>query len=87
MLIRILTSIILIFSILFLPFWLSAILVFAGMAYFSFFWEGVGILFISDLLYGVRETKFYGVIFVSLIVGVIMLAVIEIFKKKLKFYA
>lgn len=82
MLIRILTSIILIFSVLFLPFWLSVILVFAGMAYFSFFWEGVVALLISDLLYGVREVKFFGVIFVSLIVGVIMLAVIEILKKK-----
>jgi len=83
---RILASIILLFSILFLPFWLSVILALAGMIYFSFFFEAVFIFFISDLLYGAKESRFFGIVFVSLIISLLLLILAEFFKKKLKFY-
>jgi len=86
MLIRILASILLLFSILFMPFWISVILAFAGIIYFSFFWEAVILFLLSDLLYGAREAKFYGAIFVSFIIAIMVLGIIEITKKKLKFY-
>ena len=86
MLIRILASILLLFSILFMPFWISVILAFAGIIYFSFFWEAVILFLLSDLLYGVAEAKFFGMVFVSFIFSAIVLMIIETMKKKLKFY-
>lgn len=83
---RILASIILLFSVLFMPFWLSAILVFIGMLYFAFFWEAIILLFLSDLLYGAKEARFFYAVFISLIVSVIVLVIIEFVKKKIKFY-
>jgi hypothetical protein len=86
MIFRILASVLLLFSILFMPFWVSVILALAGMIYFSIFWEATTILLLSDLLYGAREAKFFGAVFVSFIISAIVLIVIEIIKKKLKFY-
>jgi len=86
MLIRILASIFLLFSILFMPFWVSIILALAGMFYFAIFWEALALFLISDLLYGVREAKFHEIIFVSFILAIIFFLIIEILKKKLKFY-
>lgn len=83
---RILTSIFLLFSILFMPFWMSVILALAAMIYFSIFWEVIPIFFLSDLLYGVKETKFSGAIFISFMMVIVILIIIEIVKKKLKFY-
>ncbi|OGI65211.1 hypothetical protein A3A95_03835 [Candidatus Nomurabacteria bacterium RIFCSPLOWO2_01_FULL_39_18] len=83
---RILAFMILLLSILFMPFWVSAILAFAGMVYFSFFAEAVVLFFLSDLLYGAREAKFFNIVFVSLIISVLTLFVLEFLKKKIKFY-
>ena len=86
MLLRILASIILLLSVLFMPLWLSIILAFAGMLYFSFFIESVILLFLSDLLYGATEARLFGVVYISLIISVVLLTCVELFKKKLKFY-
>jgi len=86
MLLRILAFILLLFSILFMPFGVSVILALIGMIYFSVFWEAVVLFLLSDLLYGVKEAKFSGVIFISFIVSAMVLITIEIIKKKLKFY-
>lgn len=64
-----------------MPFWLSTILVLTAMIYFSFFWEGVILFFISDLLFGVEEVRFLNVFFVSFIIAFVILIVIEILKK------
>jgi len=69
-----------------MPFWVTFILAFAGMIYFHIFLEAVFLLFLSDLLYGVREAKFFGIFFISLIIGVTLFVAVEILKKKLKFY-
>jgi hypothetical protein len=85
MALRILASIILLFSILFLPFWMSVIWALAGMVYFSFFWEAVFLFLLSDLLYGVPEPKFFNMVFVSSILTFVCLATLELLKKKLRF--
>lgn len=86
MVFRILSSIALLFSVLFMPFWLSVILVLAGMIYFPFFLEAVILFFLSDLLYGAREAKYFQMVFVSLTISILALTIIEFLKKKLKFY-
>ncbi|OGI60840.1 hypothetical protein A2814_03450 [Candidatus Nomurabacteria bacterium RIFCSPHIGHO2_01_FULL_38_19] len=86
MTLRILASVILLISVLFFPFWLSVILALAATVYFSYFLEAVALFLLSDLLYGVKETKFFDTVFVSFIVASILLVIIELVKKKLKFY-
>jgi len=83
---RILTSILLLFSILFMPFWISVILALGAMIYFAIFWEATILFLFSDLLYGIKETKNSPEVFTSFIISLIILVIIKIFKKKLKFY-
>lgn len=83
---RILAFFILLLSILFMPFWISAILAFLGMIYFSFFLEAIFLLFISDLLLGTGEIRFFHAVIISMIGAILALVIIEFLKKKLKFY-
>jgi len=82
---RILASFVLLLSMLFMPFWVSVILALIGMVYFSFFWESVALFFLSDLLYGAEEARFFGLVFVSLVSSFVVLISIEFLKKKLRF--
>lgn len=84
MILRISAVIVLLFSILYMPFWLSVILALAGMAYFDLFIEAVFLLLLSDLLYGVQEAKLFNFIFISSIISAVCLIVIELFKKQLR---
>ena len=86
MALRILTSILLLFSVLFLPFWISAIIALAGMAYFRKYWEAVALMFLSDVLYGASVAKFFGMVFVAFFVSLVALIIIESLKTKIKFY-
>jgi hypothetical protein len=86
MLFRILASVVLLFSILFLPFWVSVILALGAMVYFTVYWEAAVLFLLSDGLYGVPETKFFGFVFVAFFLALASLAAAEIIKKKLKFY-
>ncbi|MEK7572358.1 MAG: hypothetical protein AAB493_00680 [Patescibacteria group bacterium] len=86
MMLRIFASILLLFSILFLPFWVSVILALLGMLYFSLFYEAVVLFLLSDLLYGAPEARLFNIFFFSFILSIIFLLVIEFLKKKLKFY-
>jgi hypothetical protein len=70
----------------FAPFWVSVILTLFGMFYFNIFLEGTVFFLLSDLLYGVKENKFSGEVFVSFLIAIVVLLIIEILKKKLKFY-
>jgi hypothetical protein len=85
MALRILASIILLISVLFMPFWLSVILGLAAMIYFSYFIEAPLLFFLSDVLYGAREKSFYGIVFISFIVSVVCLILLEMLKRKLNF--
>ncbi|MFA6353615.1 MAG: hypothetical protein WCW93_01645 [Candidatus Paceibacterota bacterium] len=86
MILRISAFILLLFSILFMPFWLSVVIALCAMIYFNVFWEAIVLFLLSDLLYGIPETKFFNMVFVSSIVILIVLIIIEAIKKKLKFY-
>ena len=82
---RILSGIILLISILFWPFWVSIILGLAGMAYFPFFLEAVFLFFLSDLLFGTPEPKFFNMVFVSFTLALVVFIILELLKKKLRF--
>jgi len=84
MILRILAFLVILFSILFMPFWVSIILALIGMIYFSFFWESIILFLLSDLLYGVREVRFFNEFFISLIFSFLVLLVIEVLKKKIR---
>ena len=84
---RIIASIILLFSILFLPFWVSIILALGAIAYFSIFLEAVLIFFISDLMFGIPETRFANYVFVSSTAVFILLIILELLKNKIRFYS
>jgi len=84
MLLRILASIVLLLSVLFLPFWVSVILALASMAYFSFFLEAVFLFLLSDLLYGVKEPKLFNMIFVSFSIALVCFIILELLKKRLR---
>jgi len=86
MVLRICVALILLLSVLFMPFWVSLLLAFVGMIFFSFFVEALVALLISDLLFGVKEVRFFNIYFVSLLIAVVMLTIIEIFKTKSSFY-
>ena len=86
MMFRILASVLLLFSILFMPFWVSVILALGAMIYFNVFWEAIFLFLLSDLLYGVKGGKFFSIIFLSFVVSAVVLILLEFTKRKLKFY-
>lgn len=87
MALRILAFILLLFSVLFLPFWVSVILALGAMVYFPVFWEATALFLLSDLLYGASEAKFFGMVFVSFFASIAVLIAIETLKKRLRFYS
>jgi len=86
MILRITSFFVLLFSVLFMPFWVSAILALVGMFYFNVFWEATALFFLSDLLFGIREVKNSPIIFTSFFISVLFLITLEILKKKLLIY-
>ena len=84
MIFRILASIILLFSALFLPFYISIILAILGIIYFSFFWEAVVLFTVIDLIYGINEARFLNVRLISLLVLFLLFLIIEFLKKRMK---
>jgi len=83
---RISASILLMFCMLYAPFWVYAPLILLGMVYFVWFWEGVALFLLSDLLYGIPEVRFLGIVFISFIISTLLLIGLEFLKKRLKFY-
>jgi len=83
---RVIFGVILVLSVYFAPFWLTAILVFLGMILFNFYIEGVVAMLFSDLFFGVGEMRFFNILFFSTIISLFSLLFIEMLKKKLKFY-
>jgi hypothetical protein len=83
---RILFSILLLFSVLFLPFWVSIILGLIGIGYFPLYWEATALFLLSDLLYATPETKFLGIYFAALIIFILVLILAESLKRKIRLY-
>ena len=86
MIIRILASVLLLFSILFMSFWVSVVLAFGAMIYFNVFWEATVLFLLLDLLYGTKEVMGFPVIFIHFILALIFLIIIETVKKKKRFH-
>jgi len=84
MILRIFTSLLLLISILFWPFWVSIILGLIGIIYFSKYWESIILFLLSDLLYGTKEERFFNIYFISFIISLLTLIIIEFLKKKLR---
>ncbi len=86
MVLRIFAFFILLFSVLFLPYYVSVILALAGIVYFLFYLEAPILMLLSDLLCGAKEGRFLNITFLSTIVFIVILIVAGVLKKKLKFY-
>jgi hypothetical protein len=84
---RILFFILLIISIVYLPLWVSILWYLYAMVKYSWFGEGVLAFFLSDLLFGAHEPRFWDITYVSLIVSACVLVGWELLKKQLKFYS
>ena len=67
-----------------MPWWVSAILAFLGMIYFSFFVEAIILFLLSDLLYAVPEPRFFNITFFSFAVALICFVLLQLLKKKLR---
>lgn len=83
MVLRIFATIVLLLSILFMPFWITAILAILSMVYFSYFLEIVFLLFLSDILFGIHMGGFAGVTFMSFLISVLVFFTIEFIKKRI----
>jgi len=77
---RVLAVIVLLFSALSFPVWITAILALSAMLYFPYFIEAVVIFLISDLLFAAPAHKLYSFLFALLV-----FIVIEVAKRKLRF--
>jgi len=55
------------------------------MIYFPFFLEAVFLFILSDLLFGLKETAPFGIIFFSSVIALIFSIILELLKKKLRF--
>lgn len=86
MLFRICFSVALLLSVLFMPFWASVILALGGMLYFHYYLEALLLFFISDLLYGASEARFFHITFGSLVLSSILFTLAEFIKRKSIFY-
>ena len=83
---RVITSFILLISILFWPFWVSVLIALGAMLYFRIYWEATIAFLIVDLLYGTGAPTLYLPVLASFFTAVVLLLVIEISKKELRFY-
>ena len=83
-LLRILAGVVLLLSVLFMPFWVSMILALSGMVYFSFFFEAVLLLLLSDLLFGSPLAKFSNIVVISSLFGLVCFVGLELLKKRLR---
>jgi len=68
-----------------MPFWVSIILALFGIIYFRYYWESTILLFISDLLYGIKEDRFWDIYIISFFISFIVLLIAEMLKKKIRF--
>jgi len=83
---RIIFSFLLIVAILIFPFWAVYALAFLGIIFFPVYWEAIVLLFLVELLFGIRENSLWQFISKSTLGAILGLILIEYLKKKLRFY-
>lgn len=83
---RAISYVVILISILFLPYWLYVPIIVAATVIIPFFWEAIIFGFLIDVLYG-SSTKF-SVFFVSVhsLAATIIIIAAMIFKEKLRFH-
>ncbi|PIT89091.1 MAG: hypothetical protein COU27_02135 [Candidatus Levybacteria bacterium CG10_big_fil_rev_8_21_14_0_10_36_7] len=81
---RFFCDLLLIVCFVFLPWYILAVLVVVFMFLFKKFWEGVVVALFIDALYSVPSMKFYGRFWVFTLASVVLLFLIERFKKELR---
>jgi len=83
---RIAINIAFFFSILFLPWWASALLGVISLFLFSSFYELIFWAFVSDLLYGAPVVSLYGFNVIFTLSALVLFIAVEFLKKSIRFY-
>lgn len=83
---RIITNIVIVISILFLPWWATVLLVCAGILLFPHFYEAIIAGVLMDVLYGVSMVSFSGFVAVFTVIFSLGYLLGERFKKNVRLY-
>ncbi len=78
---RILYTVGCLLSVFWTPFWVTIILASIGFYFFDWYVEGVLVLTLSDIFFGVPLMRFHGITVVGTLIGAILFAVIEALKR------
>lgn len=84
---RMSVTLLLLLSILFLPWWITASLSFLAMLYFDAYFEMLIVALIFDSLYSADVQKFAGYQFVSVTITLVLLILLMYIKKRFSFYS
>ena len=84
---RIIATVIIFLSIVFLPYWVYVPLLFLAIIFFPFFWEGVLYGFLIDAIYGEIALSFGGVLTSYGFWSVIVLMALLPIKQRIRNYA
>jgi len=83
---RFIANLILFFSVLFLPWWVTAIFIVVAIFIFKKFYEAIAWGFFGDLIYGISIAAFFNFgLFLTLGAGIIFF-IIEFLKKRIRYY-
>lgn len=83
MVFRIVFAVILFASALLAPLWLSVVIAVVGLVLFPSYYELVGAALLSDFVFGVPESRFFGFQFVSTIIVFLVVFGADLFRKKM----
>jgi len=74
------------FSVLYLPVWVTLPAIVFYFFYFDKFYEGLGIVLLMDLLFGVADPRFFNIQIFTFLLMLVLFLIITFLKKKMKFY-
>ncbi len=70
----------------FAPYYVFILLGVIGMFVFPKYYESVILFFLSDVIYGTKEIRYFDFVYITSIVGIVLFFIIEFTKNKLRFY-
>ena len=83
---RILCSVVILISILFLPYWVYIPVLFVGIILFPFFWEGIFLVFLIDVIHGNGMKIFPSLISPLALSVLVMLVALLYIRERLRSY-
>lgn len=83
---RILCSVVILTFILFLPYWVYIPVLFVGIVLFPFFWEGIFLAFLIDVIHGSGVTVILSLISPLALSALIVLILLLSIRERLRFY-